>query len=102
MGAQPKRKITRSMQGKRRAGNTPKLAKDTNTNLVPMHKRAFFDKLMNWVNASAPKTTDAQKAEKATKKAEATQQTGMKAGPAATLKGVQALKKTARTQHKGG
>ncbi len=31
MGAQPKNKVTRVEQGKRRAGNKPKLAKDYNT-----------------------------------------------------------------------
>lgn len=34
----PKNKITRAERGKRRAGNTPKLCRDSHTVKVPLHK----------------------------------------------------------------
>ncbi len=45
MGAQPKNKITRAEQGKRRAGNTPKLLKDANHSKLPLHKKTLFGKI---------------------------------------------------------
>jgi len=42
MAAQPKNKITRVEQGKRRAGNTPKLLKDANMAKMPLHKKTLF------------------------------------------------------------
>ena len=45
MGAQPKNKITRVERGKRRAGNTPSLTRDTNTAVVPLHKKTLMKKL---------------------------------------------------------
>ena len=48
MGALPKNKITRAERGKRRKGNTPKLVKDSNSN-VPLHKRGFVAQLFQTV-----------------------------------------------------
>jgi hypothetical protein len=45
MGALPKNKITRVERGKRRAGNTPSLAKDPNSTTVPLHKRGIVAQL---------------------------------------------------------
>ena len=45
MGAQPKNKITRVEQGKRRAGNTPKLNKDAKMSKTPLHKKTLFGKI---------------------------------------------------------
>lgn len=49
MGAVPKRKITRVMRGKRRAGNTPKITRDVNIAKIPFHKRGFMASLMKAV-----------------------------------------------------
>jgi hypothetical protein len=100
MAAQPKRKITRAMQGKRRRGNTPKLNKDVNSTSVPLYKRGFFTSVFNFIGGK----TTADKSEKNEKAKAATATSGMganqamKAGPA---KGGTTVKKTARTQHKG-
>lgn len=53
MGAHPKNKITRVEQGKRRAGNTPKLAKDPKTNSVPSHKSGLFAKFFKALGIEA-------------------------------------------------
>jgi hypothetical protein len=52
MSAQPKNKITRAEQGKRRHGNTPKLLKDSKSS-IPMHKRSFFSRFMTMVTGTA-------------------------------------------------
>ena len=51
MGAQPKRKITRAMQGKRRRGNTPKLMKDVSVSKMPMHRKTLFGQLLAAIGA---------------------------------------------------
>ena len=59
MSAQPKNKITRVEQGKRRAGNTPKLNKDAATAKVALHKKTLFGKISKLFPATkaAEKTT---------------------------------------------
>ncbi len=47
MGALPKNKITRSERGRRRAGNTPKLALDTNVTAIPMSKRGLVSSMLS-------------------------------------------------------
>lgn len=47
MGALPKNKITRSERGRRRAGNTPKLAKDTNVTSIPLSKRGLASSILS-------------------------------------------------------
>lgn len=46
MGALPKNKITRAERGKRRAGNTPNLTKDINSNTVPLHKQSLSNAML--------------------------------------------------------
>lgn len=65
MGAQPKNKITRAEQGKRRAGNTPNLKKDASTNKVPLHKKTLFGKISKlFPMVKATKTVKTAKASK--------------------------------------
>lgn len=52
MGAVPKNKITRVERGKRRAGNTPKLKKDSKTAKTPMHKRGLVAQMMGKLGIS--------------------------------------------------
>ncbi|MBP7875721.1 hypothetical protein KA012_01870 [Candidatus Woesebacteria bacterium] len=47
MGALPKNKITRSERGRRRAGNTPKLAVDTNVIAIPLSKRGLASSILS-------------------------------------------------------
>lgn len=47
MGALPKNKITRSERGRRRAGNTPKLALDTNVTSIPFSKRGLTSSILS-------------------------------------------------------
>ena len=47
MGALPKNKITRSERGQRRAGNTPKLALDTNVTAIPLSKRGLVSSMLS-------------------------------------------------------
>jgi hypothetical protein len=47
MSAQPKNKITRVEQGKRRAGNRPDLTKDTHSAKVPAHKLNVFKNMLS-------------------------------------------------------
>lgn len=51
MAAHPKNKITSVEQGKRRAGNTPKLQKNFKHARVALHKQGFFGKLLEMVKA---------------------------------------------------
>jgi len=70
MSGQPKNKITRVERGKRRAGNTPKLVKDTAVSKIPLHKRDFFSRMLAKLGAkSSTKTADksAKKNKKVTK-----------------------------------
>jgi hypothetical protein len=105
MGAQPKNKITNVEQGKRRAGNTPKLVKDAHYSRVPLHKRGFFDKFTSWIGGTGPvaKTAAEKAADKAEKNASSSTQmkaartTGSRAGGSSHPM----AKKTTRTQHKG-
>lgn len=55
MGAHPKNKITRVEQGKRRAGNTPKLAKNKAHAAVPAHKKTLFGKFLTAVAGAITK-----------------------------------------------
>jgi len=57
MGAHPKNKITRVEQGKRRAGNTPKLAKNAKQTPVPAHKKGLFAKFTAAVAGALTKPT---------------------------------------------
>ena len=53
MGALPKNKITRSERGQRRAGNTPKLAKDTNVTAIPLSKRGLTSSILSKLGFSS-------------------------------------------------
>lgn len=53
MGALPKNKITSVERGKRRAGNKPKLKKDTKITQVPMHKRGLVSEILKKLNISS-------------------------------------------------
>jgi len=57
MGALPKNKITRSERGRRRAGNTPKLAKDTNVTQIPLHKRGLASSMLSKLGFSNEQVT---------------------------------------------
>ena len=57
MGALPKNKITRVERGKRRAGNTPDLKKDTKISSVPFHKRGLVASILRSVGISSAQTT---------------------------------------------
>lgn len=46
MGALPKNKITRAERGKRRAGNKPKVLKDSHTHQIPRQKKSLFAAMM--------------------------------------------------------
>jgi hypothetical protein len=106
MGALPKNKITRVERGKRRAGNTPKLVKDTNTK-APLHKQGFVAEFLQFIGletkpaakTAAPAKTETKSAAK-TKAAPQAPQAGRTARP--TQGGKQAAGKTVRkAQHKG-
>ncbi|PIY80890.1 MAG: hypothetical protein COY80_00545 [Candidatus Pacebacteria bacterium CG_4_10_14_0_8_um_filter_42_14] len=58
MGALPKNKITRVERGKRRAGNTPKLKKDTKISSIPFHKRGLVASMLRSIGLSAAQTTE--------------------------------------------
>lgn len=47
MPAVPKNKITRSERGRRRAGNTPSLALDTNVTAIPLSKRGLVSSMLS-------------------------------------------------------
>ena len=100
MAAHPKNKITRVEQGKRRAGNTPKLKKDTRVAKVPGHKKSLYARIFALFETTT--TAPAPKA-KAKKAAPSTANTGVNPGAAQRMATqMMAAKKTARTQHKGG
>ena len=104
MAGQPKNKITSVERGKRRHGNTPKLMKDAKTTKVPLHKRGYFDALMKMVGGKAGVTADvSHKAKKASRSATAGGTSPMaEANRLAMGKNAPTVKKTTRTQHKGG
>jgi len=52
MGALPKNKISSVERGKRRAGNKPKLKKDTNMAAVPKAKQSFVSNLLKFAGFS--------------------------------------------------
>jgi len=66
MAALPKNKITRAEQGKRRAGNTPKLLKDLKKSKTPLHKKGLFARLAKAV-AGATSKPPSKKSAKNTK-----------------------------------
>jgi hypothetical protein len=114
MAAQPKNKITRVERGKRRHGNTPKLAKESTTGLVPLYKRGYFEKVMKLVGLKT-ETSKGTKAEATPKTVKTTEAARATIAPA-TASGVSpiaqtakpnlakqanSVKKIARTQHKG-
>lgn len=99
MAAHPKNKITRVERGKRRAGNTPKLMKDTKISRVPLHKKTLVSHIMSKLGlAKAEITTPETPKHHVESKAGAI-------GPVQTQKPLakkQAAVKTVRkTQHKG-
>jgi len=104
MAAHPKNKITRVEQGKRRAGNTPKLRKDTTVSHVPLYKRDFFDKIMKKIGVTAKTTARKETAKTASKKNKTTHTAmNQSAAVAQSPKAMAApLKKIRNTQHKGG
>jgi hypothetical protein len=101
MAAQPKNKITRVEQGKRRHGNTPKLKKDVKMSRVPLYKRAFFDKIMQLIGGETAST--AAKSSKVTPPTASGYSTSRSMNPIRGNgpKTSAPVKKIARTQHKG-
>ncbi len=107
MAAQPKNKITRVEQGKRRHGNTPKLLKDTTTSRVPLHKQALFGKLLKMVAPNMGGTTKKETKEEKKEShgaAKTSQAPALAPVPnrAVPTKAASTIKKVVRTQHKGG
>lgn len=72
MGAHPKNKITRVEQGKRRAGNTPKLAKNKAHGSVPKHKSGLFARFTKAVAGAVIKPAKKKTAQKAAPTAKST------------------------------
>ena len=112
MAAQPKNKITRVERGKRRHGNTPKLAKESTNGLVPLYKRGYFEKVMKLVGMKAETKSSTKtskiadtKETKAAAKVVSTTTSGV--SPIAQTakpnlaKQASTMKKITRTQHKG-
>ncbi len=115
MAAHPKNKITRVEQGKRRKGNTPKLKKDTTMSRVPLHKRGFFQNMMEKLGVTPSTKSSKQKSE--TKETKTTKEdkkkahvatptmtatSAMTAQPAPRTSQPAPVKKVRSTQHKGG
>lgn len=100
MGAHPKNKITRVEQGKRRAGNTPKLAKNKAHTAVPAHKKGLFARFTQAVAGAV--TKPAKKAPQKTVKFAAKAAEGetmpakKKAVKKTVKKAVKAVKKTVK------
>ncbi len=99
MAAHPKNKITRVERGKRRAGNTPNLMKDTKVSRVPLHKKTLVSQIMSKLGLTKAAVTAPETPK---------HHTESKAGavsPMQTQKPIakkQAAVKTVRkTQHKG-
>lgn len=102
MAAQPKNKITSVERGKRRHGNTPKLVKDARSTKVPLHKRAYFDKVMKMIGGKAGVTSEtSHKVKKASKTAAAGTSPMADTARPNMAKAMTTVKKTTRTQHKG-
>ncbi len=104
MAAQPKNKITRVEQGKRRHGNTPKLSKDPKTTKISIHKVTFYAKMLSLFGSSSASDRKSDKPNKSAKKAKkAAPKTA--GGPMTTQTAAKSqtptVKKTTRTQHKG-
>lgn len=99
MAAHPKNKITRVERGKRRAGNTPKLLKDTKVSRVPLHKKTLATQIMSKLGLTKAEVTTPE-----TPKHHSESKAGA-IGPVQTQKPLakkQAAVKTVRkTQHKG-
>lgn len=72
MAAQPKNKITSAERGKRRAGNTPKLAKDLKHSKTPLHKKTLFNKFLKAVIGAVTKPNTKLNNKAAAKKQKAT------------------------------
>jgi hypothetical protein len=102
MGAQPKRKITRAMRGMRRKGNTPKLAKDHTFSSIPLYKRGFFDKVMSLFSEKGSVATQEDAKKEKAKPASQTAGTNAQLSQSRASRLAAPVKKTTRTQHKGG
>jgi hypothetical protein len=111
MAGQPKNKVTRAEQGKRRRGNTPKLVKNLKQAKVPHHKQTLFGRFVRlWSGAptAAPvsKTAEKKAAASATPSAVAAPgaQQALRPAPRATApaqKNMAAKPRTRTSQHKG-
>lgn len=99
MAAHPKNKITRVERGKRRAGNTPKLKKDTNVTKMPLHKRTLASRILGklGLTKTAPEVTEAPKHHAEPKTVTPAMLQSQK--PAAKKQA--AVKTVRKTQHKG-
>lgn len=102
MGALPKNKITSAERGKRRAGNTPTITKDTKVIKVPLHKRGLVQTMMASLGfVKAEKTEEShKKSTKVAPQAEAGVKPEVSARPTVAPKAVP-QKSVKRTQHKG-
>ncbi len=99
MAAHPKNKITRAEQGKRRAGNTPKLMRDTKVTKVPLHKKTLVSRIMSAIGLTktAPVAAEPAKHHTEPKAVAAQAPVQAKAAP----KKQAAVKTVRKTQHKG-
>jgi hypothetical protein len=102
MGAHPKNKITRAERGKRRAGNTPSLAKDAKITAVPLHKRGLVASILAAAGLAPAKATQTSK--RSTEKQTDQSHQGLDARNLerqAARSQSAVLKTTRKTQHKG-
>jgi hypothetical protein len=101
MGALPKNKITRAERGKRRRGNTPKLARDTKVAAIQSHKKGFVAEMLRFAGLTDQKPTKSQPEPKA--KASSTTSKPVDAAPVrpTTKQSIAPQSNKRRTQHKG-
>ncbi|PIR60923.1 MAG: hypothetical protein COU68_02155 [Candidatus Pacebacteria bacterium CG10_big_fil_rev_8_21_14_0_10_45_6] len=99
MGALPKNKITRVERGKRRAGNKPKITKDTNIASIPPYKRGIVASILRSVGLSQEKTPVVAKV--APTKTSVAQTAAAVTNKAAKPVGAVRTKARRQTQHKG-
>ncbi len=107
MAGQPKNKITRAEQGKRRRGNTPHLLKNLKQASTPLHKRALYARISSLLTtkglAQAKKAVQTKDAAESTSKSSAVSNpANLVKNTASSAKTVTPIKRVPQTQHKGG
>jgi hypothetical protein len=101
MGALPKNKITRAERGKRRKGNTPKLAQDVKRTPVQSHKKGFVAELLRFAGLSAKAIDQTEAQPKAAKATSVKPMDAMPARPTSKRSIAPQGSKRRTTQHKG-